>query len=395
MRQQVRLFLAAIFGLSTLWVVGQEYDDLYFTKKDRKEKQAKEKVVSKAEEEKELSFLGRQYQYAPLTEEELEQSNPQDYYAPEKTQDYYLSQNNNYGGDSANPNFSQPMSDQQGFADSQLYDNNTPVVINNYYNDPWASGVNNWNRPRWNVGLGFNTWGGSFWSLSYGNGWYDPFWDPWWGWNSWGPRWGWNVGWGWNAGWGWGGGWYDPWWGPAYRRPVYVVSDYNRRNVVRSGRATRGSSDARVSRSSSGRGASSTASVSRGEDSRASNYNRQQAAYLNQARSSRYNPGVNNSNVSTRGRGVSTTQSGVVSSGNGRSATNNNFNRAFNNARTPSGRTFTPPSSTRGRGSSVGTPSRSSRSSSGGVRSSGSSSRSSGRSSSRSSGRSSSGRRGN
>lgn len=390
MRQYLNIFLAIIFSVSMIGAFGQEYDDLYFTKADRK-KQKKKKIemtnpsygslpeeqVSRLEdnEVETSSFLGRQFKEANPVMDVSEES--LDYYAPDKTQEEYISEQTQsayINGTERNPNFSNPQ--------ATVYDNpnnNQPVIINNYYNDSW----NNWNRPGWNFGFGFNNWGGNFWSISYGNAWgnpwYDPFWDPWWGWNAWGPRWGWNAGWGWNSwawnGWGWGAGslWCPPYYG-NYRRPVYIVDSGRRgRDVVRGSRASRGSVSSRESRSSSGRGAAvaSDASIN------SRNYSRQQANYLNRSRSNRYNPG-------TRGSSAINSRSNSSSrlfNNNGRSNTNSNFTRTSNTRN----RSYSPPASSRSRSSSVR--------SSGSSRSSGSVSRSRSSSSSRSSGsRSSSGR---
>ncbi|MEQ9468664.1 MAG: hypothetical protein RLN88_14740 [Ekhidna sp.] len=390
MRHYLKNFLVFIFTISMVGAFGQEYDDLYFTKEDRvKEKKKLKNRASQITGEQSpsndeaMSFLGRQYQEnnQVLEEEDL---SPQDYYKPEKTQEDYINGDYAYSGQIQNPNYSDPQT---------TYNNGDipqQVIVNNYYNDNWNS-WNNWNRPRWRFGMGWNSWGGNFWSVSYGNAWnpwydpfYDPFWDPWY-FNAWGgPYWGWNS-WAFNS-WGWRSGWYSPYYGGYYNRPVYVVSNERRgRDVVRGARPSRGSVSSRESRSSSGRGAVVTSDVN------SRSYSRQQADYLNRSRSSRYNPGT----PSSRGSAAvgTTSRSDNSSYGNsGRSGSNNNYSRPSSSS-SRSG-SYSPPSSS-GRNSSVGS-SRSSRSSGGSVgRSGGSSSgRSSGGSRS-SSGRSSSGRGGN
>ncbi|MEQ8629076.1 hypothetical protein [Ekhidna sp.] len=392
MRQYLNIFLVTIFSISMIGAFGQEYDDLYFTKADRKKQKKKkiemtnpsygttseEQFQETSNEVEVTSFLGRQFQQANPTMEVSEES--LDYYAPDKTQEDYINEQTQsayINGTERNTNFSNPQ--------ATVYDNpdnNQPVIINNYYNDNW----NNWNRPRWNVGFGFNNWGGSFWSVSYGNAWgnpwYDPFWDPWWGWNAWGPRWGWNAGWGWNSwawnSWGWRGGFYDPYWSPYNRRPVYIVDTKSRRgrDVVRGSRATRGSVSSRESRSSSGRGTAVAADAA--VNSRRS-YSRQQASYLNQSRSSRYNSSTSRGSSTINSR-TSNSNSSLFNS-NSRSNTNSNYTRPSNTGT----RSYSPPASSRSRSSSVRSSSPS--------RSSGSVSRSRSSSSSRSSGsRSSSGR---
>ncbi|WP_425390160.1 hypothetical protein [Ekhidna sp.] len=415
MRHYLKNTLVFILGFTVIGAFGQEYDDLYFTKKDRKKKkQVEVAMTDPANESREyigsdfqsdqsdedLSFLGRQFKETnPHLEGVSEES--LDYYKPEKTQEDYI---NAEQQEQQNPNFSNPQSSVH-FNDGSVYDNNgnfsdangqQPVIINNYYNDNWNT-WNRWNRPGLNVGFGWNSWGGNFWSVSYGNAWgnpwYDPFWDPWWGWNAWGPRWGWNTGWAWNAGWGWGGI-YDPYWCAPYRgiynRPVYVVgSDRRGRNVVRGARNSRGSVATRSSRSSSGRrsGVASEGNVS----SRQVNYNRQQADYLNRSRSNtRYNSNTSRGAETINSR-ASSRSSIFNNSNNSRSNTNSSFSRPSTNTRS---RSYTPPASSRGSSNRSYTPSRSSSSRSSGSVSRGrsSSSRSSGSRSS--SGRSSSGRRG-
>lgn len=403
MRQYLKIFLVAILGISTSMAFGQEYDDLYFTKKDRVKKQKKaedtevQSYQNQPSNDKELSFLGRQYQYnAEETGDVSDESLA--YYEPEKTQEDYRSDRDYSDYNSyENQNFSDPQA---------TFDNvsQQPIIVNNYYNDNWNS-FNRWNRPRLRFGVGWNSWGGNFWSVSYGNAWgnpwYDPFWDPWY-YNAWGPSWGWNS-WGWNS-WGWGGGFYNNLWCPPvyygnyYKRPVYIVDGYQRRgrDIVRGARPSRGSVNSRESRSSSGRGVS-VASESNGRRS----YSRQQADYLNRSRASRVNTGNTRSSSSINSsRGSSTINNARNSSSNstfnnGRqsSRSNSNFSRSSNSSRT---RSYSPPASSgrssSGRSSSVR--------SSGSSRSSGSVGRSSRSSSSRSSGsrsssgRSSSGRRG-
>lgn len=396
MKHYLKIFLVMILGTSTIVAIGQESDDLYFTKKDRVKQ--KKKIAQVAEEygqqpsqmknDENLSFLGKQFKESnPVLDEGYVSEESLEYYQPERTQeDYQVA--NDYASDNQfqNSNFSNPQ--------ETFYDNTIPqqVVVNNYYNDGWNN-WNQWNRPRWRFGLGWNSWGGNFWSVSYGNAWgnpwYDPFWDPW-AFNGpysnfWGPSWGWNN-WAYNP-WGWGGGFYGSYWCPPirgyYNRPVYIVDNNSRRgrSEVRGARNSRGSVSTRNSRSSSGR----RASVASESNSRA-DYSRQQADYLNRSRSSRYNSG--NARGSSNSRSINDVNSRSSNSNNssrfntgGRSNTNANFNRSGN-----SSRSYTPPAS-RGSRNSTASPSRSSRSS-------GSVGRSSRSSSSRSGSRSSSGRSG-
>lgn len=404
MKHYLKIFLAVILGTSAIVAIGQENDDLYFTKKDRVKQKKKfndvanqyrqkntPEVQKSTENDENLSFLGRSFKESnPVIDDEGFVSDESlEYYKPEKTQaDYQVDRDYASYGQDQNPNFSNP---QETFID------NVPpqqVIVNNYYNDNW----NTWNRPRLRFGLGWNNWGGNFWSVSYGNAWgnpwYDPFWDPWY--NNWGPGWGWNAGWGWNSWaanpWGWGVGfnsfWCPPVYGNFYGRPVYVVDSGQRRgrNVVRGGgRTSRGSVSTRGSRSSSGR----TASVSRESRNSRANYSRQQADYLNRSRSSRYNATNSRGSNSVNTRSTNSSNSSRFTSGN-RSNSNRNVSRSSNTSRN---RSYSPPASRSSRGSSMRSSGSSRSRSSGSVgRSRSSSSRSSGSRSS--SGRSSSSRRG-
>lgn len=389
MRQYLKIFLVAIFGISVIGTFGQEYDDLYFTKEDRV-KQKKKKANQLAPysntqdrtstDDEELSFLGKQFQENNPTEGVSDES--LEYYAPEKKQEDYYSENE-YVSDQ-NQNFSNPQ---------ETFDNvaQQPIIVNNYYNDNWNT-WNRWNRPGWNFGMGWNSWGGNYWSVSYGNAWgnpwFDPFWDPWY-YNTWGPAWGWNS-WGWNS-WGWRGRYYNSFWcPPGYYgyggRPVYIVDGnrYRGRDIVRGERPSRGSVSTRDSRSSSGRRSVASES-SRGDQA---DFSRQQADYLNRSRSSRYSTGTSRGSSTVNSRTFNSTNSSrLINNSNGRTNTNTNYNRSG----TTRSRSYSPPASQNSRSSAV-------RSSSGSSRSSGSVSRgsSSGRSSGSrsSSGRSSSGRRG-
>ncbi|MEM0938786.1 MAG: hypothetical protein AAGI25_03230 [Bacteroidota bacterium] len=389
--------------------IGQEYDDLYFTKSDREKQKRKQMVpyesqygseeTSQAEVPETLevtSFLGKQYNYESEPEDTLFNGHVSqksiDYYKSGKTIESYTNPNYSIPDENietrqpeSNPNFGDPQ-------DTYQNDQDDPVIINNYYYNnngwnSWNNGWNSWNRPgwrnpRWNMGWGWNNWGGNFWNVSYGwGGWHDPFWDPFLG-----PTWGWNN-------WGWRGGFYRNAWCPPYggfyNRPIYVVNDYRyRRNVVQGARSTRGGAV-----TSSGRSTRVDNAVV-GEGSGARSYARQQRDYLNQSRSSRYSNTVTNTR-STRSRNLNDNSLSRRSSRNNSSLNRGNTSRNSNygnTSRSRSSRSSGYRNSSRSRSSSYSRPSSSSGRSSGSVRSGSSSrSRSSGRSSS---GRSSSGRSG-
>ncbi|MEM6734544.1 MAG: hypothetical protein AAF620_00615 [Bacteroidota bacterium] len=379
-------------------VIGQEHDDLYFTKSDREKQKSKQtgsyqtQYESKETAQTQIpetfeatSFLGKQYNFELDPEDTLYNGNVSqesiDYYKSGKTIESYTNPNYSVPDENietrqleSNPNFGVPQDTYQ----------NDPVVINNHYhNNGWNSwNGSGWRNPRWNMGWGWNNWGGNFWNVSYGwGGAYDPFWDPFWG-----PTWGWNN-------WGWRGGFYRNAWCPPsggfYNRSVYVVNDYRyRRNVVRDARSTRGGEV-----TSSGR-STRVDNAAIGEGSGSRSYARQQRDYLNQSRSSRYSNTTDNAR-SARSRNLNYNSSSRRNSRNNsslnRGSTSRNSNYE-NTSRSRSSRSSGYRNSSRSRSSSYSRPSSTSGRSSGSIRSGSSSrSRSSGRSSSS---RSSSGRSG-
>lgn len=417
MGRGITKFFFLLFFIGSISVLAQENDDLYYTKADReKDKTQKREYAADwqasqfpedatpAEQQDEVrgegfeatSFLGKQYEYASDGESDgVVSQEIIDSYKSGKTiesytsgtnQQSYLSENEPITSDFSNANFSDPLDTYQ----------NDPVIINNYYND---NGWNNWNRPRWNFGFGWNNWGGNFWNVSYGwGGWYDPFWDPFWGANS-----GWNAGWGWNSwawnGWGWRGGfwgnaWCPPYYGGAFNRPIYVVSDTRyRRNIVSTPRNTRGGAVRSSRRSQRVDGVVADQRSSRRD------YARQQRDYLNQSRSSRYSENSSSartarSSSTVRSSSSSRSSTGSVNQGSSSRSTNNytgTTSRTSRSTRSSSSGYSRPSSSSRSSGYSRPSSSSSRSRSSGAVRSSSSRSSSSGRSS-RSSGRSSSSR---
>lgn len=396
MKSSARLLLLSAFTFLFIFANAQEYDDLYFSKKDRKALKPiaaeKELPIYDSEElqaykghedESKSSFLGRQYQFDEYQEEPFEVSQ-------ESIDKYKRANIDQPQGDFVeNPNYSSPV---------ETYENE-PTVVNNYYNvDPWAAQFNS----NWGFGAGWNNWGNNFIvsfgrrpfrNAWFGNAWFSPFYNPF---DPWGNQ---FFGWGgFNSPW---GGFYDPFWCPPfgnafaggfygnrfnrgfYGNRVVVVGngERNGRQVVRGARNTRGGSV-----SSSGRSARVTNSAI-SNDSR--DFSRTQSRYLDQSR-----------------RTVRTTNSGNVSSGDRSRSSNSSVNRSSTRQRTSSptynrtsGSSRSSSGSVRSSGSSRSSSGRSSsgsvrssgssRSSSGSVRSSGSSRSSSGRSSS---GRSSSGR---
>lgn len=404
-----KTILLSVFTLVGMSSYAQEYDDLYFTKKDRKKLKPVEEQITEEKNETSgnTSFLGRQFENYSQEEDYLIEDVSTNQVSQEAIDRYKRSELDEGYEEQAyvdNPNYSVP---EESFQDQN-------VIINNYY------GANNWRfnrwRPGWRFGLGWNTWGGAGFGFSYGwGGWYDPFfYDPWIGWNSW-------------------GGFYDPFWcppffgnsigyyrgfgrfyNPYYRRPIVIASnDFRGRSVRRGGRNSRGGT---VSSTSGRRQAVGNASIV-GSTNDSRDFSRSQAKYLDRSRrnrstevsstngtrsvTTRNRTGSVNTNTRSRSNGVSSNRrsdnSTYSRSSNGSSRRTYNrssnsssrsgsYNRSSNSSRSGS---YNRSSGSSSRSGSFNRSSSSSRSRSGSFRSSGSSSRSrssgsSGRSSSRS-----------
>ncbi|MEM9337825.1 MAG: hypothetical protein AAGA66_03800 [Bacteroidota bacterium] len=387
MKNTVGLFLTSVFMILSLTSQAQEYDDLYYTPKDRNKVQVsdweetfeEETEVSRSEN---TSFLGRQIE---------EYTNPT-YSVPDRS--ISESENSTNGVSEAAINRYKRSNIDQGEREEEITENlnySTPqdtyqnddrnVTINNYYSDPRFG---NPPGPRW----GFNSfWGprGNGFAISYGRGafgnpWYDPFYnnfwnDPWYGWGG-----------GFNS-WGWRNSFYDPFWcppagfvgrgfGPRFNNaPIIVTTGEARvRSSVRGSRATRGGAVSSSGRERTARNAATSVNETR-------DYNRKQAEYLR--RSSRNARISGTSNVPS-GRSTATPtrtrSSSAVRNNSSRSGSNRSNSSDYGNYSVPSNSRSTTTAPTRRRSSSSG----SYRSSGSSSRSSGSSYRSSGSSRSRS-----------
>ena len=143
MRKHLNIFLLVGFSIASLGVFGQEYDDLYFTKSDRKKKKKKNvemvnpsygssnelnsEVETTSQDSESMSFLGRQFQENNPSDGDVSQESL-DYYAPDKTQEDYITeetQSDYITGSNQNTNFSDP---QSTFNDA----NNQPIINKNY-----------------------------------------------------------------------------------------------------------------------------------------------------------------------------------------------------------------------------------------------------------------------
>ncbi|WP_296621920.1 hypothetical protein [Marivirga sp.] len=446
------------FGQTDLKV---ENDDLYFTSEDRKELNKKIAIEEKrkAEELKKSGYAYNQFESSDKNLNDFQknenQQNAELNQAPpaaeqSEEQGWYYDENAARRG--LNPQNGQRLAQTQVY---NYYGGMNPMMYG--WNDPWMYGGGFYDpfmmRPGFNMGFGFNSWGGSYMSMGYGREFYDPFYDPFWGnpyayrnpWRR--PFWGSSYAWGYNNGY--RHGFYNGYNAGVYNNHYLADNNLNRRTrtYTSSPRISRSATNARVASSRTrnsnadysvsrnvgtersrsalqinDRSSVRTANVSdRSTASRTANVkNANSSIYSRTSRTAQYARSASDNNVRTasysgnRSRTVSDNASSV-----GRTnSTANNSSRYYNSARTnrssySSGRsssnnrsaTFgnsssrnssygSSSSSSRGN-SSYGRSSSSSRSSSSVGRSSSSSSRSSG-SSSRSSGssRSSSSSRG-
>jgi hypothetical protein len=442
------------FGQSDLKV---ENDDLYFTSDDRKVLNEKIALEEKrqAEELKKSGYAYNQFessneglndfknnekkQNAELNQEPpiAEQSEEGWYYDENAARRGLNPQNGQRNGQTQIYNYYGGMNPMMmGWNDPWMFGGMNPVMYGGFY-DPFMF------RPGFNVGFGFNSWRGSYWSVGYGRGFYDPFFydpffydpffDPYWGspfayrnpWRR--PFWG-----GGSYGWGYRNGFYDGYNAGLYNG-VFVDNNSNRRTrtYTNTSRISRSAANARIA-SGRTRNLNNNYSVSRNvgtersrsavqvadRTSRASNVssrtnatartanNATNSIYSRTSRTAQYARSTSDNNVRTasysgnRGRAVTNNASNVSRTNSGA----NNSSRYYNSSRTnrttySSGRSYsnnrsaTFGNSSSRSSSSFGRSSGSSRSSSYG-RSSNSSSRSSsyGRSSSSSRGSSSYGR---
>ncbi|MEP5613818.1 MAG: hypothetical protein ABJP45_16310 [Cyclobacteriaceae bacterium] len=389
MKTYSKLFILTVLITVVFSSNAQEYDDMYFSKKDRKKVKPVEKNLAPAVSEKTSSFLSRQIaQNNELTEEYSENE------VSQEAIDKYRKQDSNGANEPVevleNSNYSNPA---DTYYEDEYYEEE-PVIVNNYYyDDPWRYN-NNWRgfrnpwrfRPGFSVSVGWGFGWGAF-----GGGWgYDPFWDPYYS----------GFGWGWNNPW-YGG--FNSFYGPPYYRNSFArgygrFDGYNgryygtpsigrastRRAITRGPRNSRGGAVSSSGRSANVRNVSAASSTNDSRD-----YSSTQARYLEK---SRRGTRVSNSN----GRTSTATRSANRAASDGINRSNSSrYSKPSNSSRQ---RSYTPSSgrsSNAGRsGSGTVRSSSSSRSSSGSVRSSSSSRNRSGgvRSSSSSRGGSSSAR---
>ena len=338
------------FGLG-LTTIGQEYDDLYFNKTDRK-KAKKEKQSDYGEFEATYDFQFEQdvaSVYSPEKSIEdyqlVAESEMLQYQSP------YNSNNSEILTTSQQPSLSFQYSQQeiydQGYEDG-LATNSS--VTNNYYgnNVRPIGNADYWNNSfydPWNIwGMGWNV------SFGWGNRWnnyYDPFYDPWYGYNSLGYN-----------------SWYRPnnsWsvWGRPIRNsycvtPYYdyggyyyapnTVSKVKGRDVVRGARTSRGGA-VTGSNTTNSRGTTSTAS--RG-DGRSTANTQSRYSGNSQARTNGSQEGYRT--TSGYQRRIRDSNTAPNRSGGTRTSEGSTYQSSRNAKQTYSRRTTTPSSQNQGRG---------------------------------------------
>ena len=128
MKHYLKIFLFMILGTSAVVAIGQENDDLYFTKKDRVKQKKKFNEVAQQytqhqqssqapSNNEELSFLGQQFKDSNPVEEGFVSPESLEFYQPEKTQEDYKTSTYSADNQYQNANFSNP---QETFVDNTL-----------------------------------------------------------------------------------------------------------------------------------------------------------------------------------------------------------------------------------------------------------------------------------
>jgi len=377
-------------------VFGQEYDDMYFSSKDRKQvkyasedKMVKQDLdqVQQATQNPDENFSQRNVNPEYIAKYKAASREQYDFDSEYADNDYYVEDyNTNPELGEVTSNFTNnaiPVRDRFGnvtyvrnyedifWTDPFLYQG---TMFDPLYS-PW---VNRWNRG-WNVSVGFgwNNWGWNRWNRGWNVG-VGFGWGNGWGWNRW-NNWGWNS-WGWNnwgycpPGYGWGGN-------------TVVINNYEARNnrTFRRGPASSRrsstvdgvSSRRRTSAIAENGNQSGRSSANSRSSVRSRNYDDAQSRYYRRSRNA----------VSSEGTVSGRTYNSRSSSSTYRSGTRSRSGSEYSTPSRSSSRSSGYNSRSSSRNSNFSRPSRSSRSYSSPSRSSGSRSYSSpSRSSSRSSG---------
>lgn len=184
--------LLAVFSMLTVGAFAQgiEYDDMYFTAKDRAKLNAQREVAYND------TRMSRSKQREPLNEEYS--INPTDSYSARNVNPEYTSRAQTREAQAAEGDY---------FVSDYQYRSSQFRTFNNQYNN-WYG--NDWYRMNY-WGPAINTWNSPY----YG---YNPWYDPYMGYSGWSTSLSFRMGHSWNYGW---GGYYNPWgysygWDPFY-----------------------------------------------------------------------------------------------------------------------------------------------------------------------------------
>ena len=217
--QLIATFL--VFGVAQI-SYSQEYDDLYFTSKDRK-------VLKLADETTKGQATTSQATIESFTNEAYTED-----YSAKNVNPEYIARYQSQAAQGDNPAYGTfaETEEVEYYTEEEIANSQPPTIVNNYYGStPYRYQPNRWAfRPSmqfgynpwmgWQTGFGFSmTYGDPFFN-SWANPWMmdpwmmDPFYNPW--------------GWG-RPGFA-GAGFYDPWFDPFFCPPGYGFSRFPRRN---------------------------------------------------------------------------------------------------------------------------------------------------------------------
>lgn len=192
--------IAGILGLTILALsaAAQEYDDMYFRKKDR------EKIKASSTDAYASNYDSFREKHFGETVEKDNNINPTDSYSARQI----------------NPEYVSRASSELASADEQNYfiQGYTPAAANTmgyYGNSSFNNGWNNvWYTSGWFGPARFNNWYSPY--FGFYDPWMNPFYgfNPGWGFNHfWGP---WGSGWNFSIGYSWGNTWCNNFWGPSW-----------------------------------------------------------------------------------------------------------------------------------------------------------------------------------
>lgn len=189
---KINRILAAIFtlvGTGAVFAQGVEYDDMYFTAKDR--------AALRAQSATNVAYRTPERNKKHDFAEENAYVNPTDSYSARNVNPEYTSREHTQTAQA---------DEQDYFVDNYQYNqnqlNNWNQNYNGWYNNAWyrnnyyGPAINNWHSPYY----GYNSWN-------------SPWYDPYWAYNGWSSSFSFHYGSGWNYGW---GGHYNYWNRPYY-----------------------------------------------------------------------------------------------------------------------------------------------------------------------------------